>query len=191
MLNIIAIAVALAMDAFAVAIAAGVTLKHVSLRQNFRLAWHFGLFQALMPILGWSAGITIKDFIQAFDHWIAFGLLLYVAQGMLRGAFARGSEENEQKDPTRGMTMVLLSVATSIDALAVGFSLAVINISIWMPALVIGIVAGAFTTAGMHIGKAIGAIPKLSRYAEALGGIVLLIIGLNILREHQALSFLF
>jgi putative Mn2+ efflux pump MntP len=89
------------------------------------------------------------------------------------------------------MTMVLLSVATSIDALAVGFSLAVINVSIWTPALIIGIVAGAFTTAGLHIGKAIGALPRLSRYAEVLGGIVLLLIGFNILREHDALPFLF
>jgi putative Mn2+ efflux pump MntP len=191
MLNIIAIAIALAMDAFAVAIAAGVTLKHVSFRQNFRLAWHFGLFQALMPILGWSAGITVMDLIEAYDHWIAFGLLAFVAQGMLRGAFRKEKEEQDKKDPTRGMTMVLLSVATSIDALAVGFSLAVINVSIWMPALIIGIVAGAFTTAGLHLGKAIGTTPRLSRYAEALGGIVLLLIGLNILREHQALAFIF
>ena len=191
MLNIIAIAIAIAMDAFAVAIAAGVTLKHITFRQNFRLTWHFGLFQALMPILGWSAGITVIDLIQAFDHWIAFGLLVFVAQGMLRGAFRKEKEEQDQKDPTRGMTMVLLSVATSIDALAVGFSLAVINVSIWAPALIIGIVAGAFTTAGLHLGKAIGKTPRLSRYAEALGGIVLLLIGLNILREHQAFSFIF
>jgi putative Mn2+ efflux pump MntP len=189
--DIIAIAIALAMDAFAVAIAAGVTLKHISFRQNFRLAWHFGLFQALMPILGWSAGITVMDLIEAFDHWIAFGLLVFVAQGMLRGAFRKKKEEQDKKDPTRGMTMVLLSVATSIDALAVGFSLAVINVSIWMPALIIGIVAGAFTTAGLHLGKAVGTTPRLSRYAEAFGGIVLLLIGLNILREHQALSFIF
>lgn len=191
MLNIVAIAIALAMDAFAVALAAGVTLKHVSFRQNFRLAWHFGLFQALMPILGWSAGITVIDLIEAFDHWIAFGLLVFVAQGMLRGAFRKEKEEQDKKDPTRGMTMVLLSVATSIDALAVGFSLAVLNVSIWAPALIIGMVAGVFTTGGLHLGKAIGTTPRLSRYAEALGGIVLLLIGFNILREHQALSFIF
>lgn len=191
MLNIIAIAVALAMDAFAVSIAAGVALKKVSFRQNFRLAWHFGLFQAMMPVLGWSAGLTIRDLIAAFDHWIAFGLLLFVAQGMLRGAFEKDKKNQDIKDPTRGMTMVLLSIATSIDALAVGFSLAVINVSIWAPALVIGLVAGAFTTVGLHLGKAIGTTPRLSRYAEFIGGIVLLLIGLNILHEHQALSFLF
>lgn len=189
MFNIIAIAVALAMDAFAVAIAAGVTLKHISFRQNFRLAWHFGLFQALMPIIGWSAGMSIRSAIEAFDHWIAFGLLVFVAQGMLREAFKKESGETDRKDPTRGVTMVMLSVATSIDALAVGLSLAIIDVSIWTPALIIGIVAGGFTTLGLHLGKALGSTPRLSRYAEILGGIVLLLIGLNILREHNALFF--
>ncbi len=189
--NISAIAVALAMDAFAVAIAAGVMLKQVSFRQNFRLAWHFGLFQAMMPVLGWSAGFYIRDWIEAFDHWIAFGLLAFVAQGMLRAAFKKDTGENERKDPTRGLTMVMLSIATSIDALAVGLSLSMISVSIWTPALIIGLVAGAFTTAGMHIGKKIGTTTNLSRYAEVFGGIVLILIGFNILREHGALDFLF
>lgn len=191
LLNISAIAVALAMDAFAVAIAAGVMLKKVSFRQNFRLAWHFGLFQAMMPVLGWSAGLSIRSWIENYAHWVAFGLLVFVAQGMLRAAFKKENGENERKDPTRGLTMVMLSVATSIDALAVGLSLSMISVSIWTPALIIGLVAGAFTTAGMHLGKKIGSATRMSRYAEALGGIVLLLIGFNILREHGALEFLF
>ena len=189
--NISAIAVALAMDAFAVAIAAGVMLKQISFRQNFRLAWHFGLFQAMMPVLGWSAGFYIRDWIEAYDHWIAFGLLAFVAQGMLRAAFKKEKVADERKDPTRGLTMVMLSIATSIDALAVGLSLSMISVSIWTPALIIGLVAGAFTTAGMHLGKKIGSAPRMSHYAEAFGGIVLLLIGFNILREHGALGFLF
>ena len=191
LLNISAIAVALAMDAFAVAIAAGVMLKKISFRQNFRLAWHFGLFQAMMPVLGWSAGLSIRDWIADYDHWAAFGLLAFVAQGMLRAAFKKETDEDESKDPTRGLTMVMLSVATSIDALAVGLSLSMISVSIWTPALIIGLVAGAFTTAGMHLGKNIGNVRRMSRYAEALGGMVLLLIGFNILREHGALGFLF
>ena len=99
MLNIAALAVALAMDAFAVAIAAGVTLKQISFRQNFRLAWHFGLFQAMMPVLGWGAGIHIRSWIERYDHWVAFGLLLFVAQGMLRAAFHKERPEEERKDP--------------------------------------------------------------------------------------------
>jgi putative Mn2+ efflux pump MntP len=191
LLNISAIAVALAMDAFAVAIAAGVMLKKISFRQNFRLAWHFGLFQAMMPVLGWSAGLSIRSWIENYAHWAAFGLLVFVAQGMLRAAFKKETGVDERKDPTRGLTMVMLSVATSIDALAVGLSLSMISVSIWMPALIIGLVAGAFTTVGMHLGKKIGSAPRMSRYAEALGGVVLLLIGLNILREHGALGFPF
>lgn len=189
MLNIAALAVALAMDAFAVAIAAGVTLKKISFRQNFRLAWHFGLFQAMMPVLGWGAGIHIRSWIESYDHWIAFGLLVFVAQGMLRAAFRKETPGEERKDPTKGLTLVMLSVATSIDALAVGLSLSMINVSIWTPALVIGLVAGVFTTAGMHLGKIIGAATCLSRCAEGAGGVVLVLIGLNILFEHGALSF--
>jgi manganese efflux pump family protein len=181
LINILALAVALAMDAFAVAIAAGVTLKSVSPRQTFRLAWHFGLFQALMPIIGWSAGLTIRKHIAPYDHWVAFALLAFVAQGMLRAAFKGENAEADAKDPTRGMTMVMLSVATSIDALAVGVSLSMINISIWTPALIIGVVAGGFTTAGMQLGTMIGRVSQLSRWAEISGGIVLLAIGVNIL----------
>ncbi|MEE4111345.1 MAG: manganese efflux pump MntP family protein [Desulfobacteraceae bacterium] len=191
MINTLALAVALAMDAFAVSIASGVALRTVSARQTFRLAWHFGLFQAMMPVIGWSAGLTIRSRIEAYDHWIAFALLVFVAQGMLRSAFRSEQADAEAKDPTKGMTMVMLSVATSIDALAVGLSLSMISISIWTPALIIGLVAGAFTTVGMHLGKVIGNFPQLSRWAEMTGGIVLLAIGVNILREHGALAFLF
>ena len=189
--NVSAIAVALAMDAFAVAIAAGVALKQISFRQNFRLAWHFGLFQAIMPILGWSAGLNIRAWIETYDHWVAFGLLAFVAQGMLRSAFKKENNEYERKDPTRGLTLVMLSVATSIDALAVGFSLSMLDISIWTPAIIIGVVAGVFTTVGMQLGGKISTAKYLSRYAEVLGGCVLLLIGLNILREHGALDFAF
>ena len=190
MINTLALAVALAMDAFAVSIASGVSLRTVSARQTFRLAWHFGLFQAMMPVIGWSAGFTIRSRIEAYDHWIAFALLVFVAQGMLRSAFKGEPAEADAKDPTKGMTMVMLSVATSIDALAVGLSLSMINVSIWTPALIIGLVAGVFTTVGMHLGKVIGSMAQLSRWAEMTGGIVLLAIGVNILREHEVLAFL-
>jgi len=191
MINTLFLAVALAMDAFAVAIAAGVALKSVSARQTFRLAWHFGLFQAMMPVIGWSAGLTVRQHIEAYDHWVAFALLTFVAQGMLRAAFKNEADQPDVKDPTKGLTMVMLSLATSIDALAVGLSLSMINVSIWTPALIIGLVAGGFTWSGMHLGKAIGRVSRLSRWAELTGGVVLLAIGVNILREHGALPFLF
>ena len=191
LLNIIAIAVALAMDAFAVAIATGVTLGQISFRQNFRLAWHFGLFQALMPMIGWGAGLTVRSLIARFDHWIAFGLLLFVAQGMFRASLKNDGEQAQIKDPTRGLTMVMLSVATSIDALAVGFSLSMISVSIWTPAAIIGVVACLFTTAGLHLGKYISKARRLKRWADGMGAAVLLLIGLDILWQHGVFSTLF
>ncbi len=187
--NIMAIAVALAMDAFAVAIAAGIKLGSVSPRQNFRLAWHFGLFQAMMPVIGWIAGLTIRDQIAHFDHWVAFGLLIFVAQGMFREAFHADDDSESAKDPTRGATMVMLSIATSLDALAVGLSLSMLNVSIWTPAAVIGVVACVFTTVGMHLGKNLSRAAVVRRYADCLGATVLVLIGLNILREHGVFGF--
>ncbi len=189
LINISAIAVALAMDAFAVAVATGVCLQDVSFRQMFRLSWHFGLFQAMMPVIGWSAGLTVRSHIERFDHWIAFGLLALVGINMIKEAFSHEKDNCERKDPTRGVSLVVLSVATSIDALAVGFSVSVLSISIWMPALVIGLVACGFTIFGLQIGKRIGSVTRLSTCAEAVGGVVLLAIGVNILHEHGALSF--
>jgi putative Mn2+ efflux pump MntP len=184
--NVSAIAVALAMDAFAVSIAAGVTLKNVSFRQTFRLSWHFGLFQALMPIIGWSAGSTVRVYIEAYDHWIAFGLLSIIGLKMIREAF-KADDTQKKKDPTKGMMLVILSLATSIDALAVGLSLSMLNVGIWLPACIIGIVAGSFTIVGIQFGRRIGSAIKLGLYAEVFGGVVLIIIGFNILREHGVL----
>jgi putative Mn2+ efflux pump MntP len=189
LLQISAIAVALAMDAFAVSIAAGINLKQVSVRQTFRLSWHFGLFQAMMPIIGWAAGMSIRNLIQQYDHWVAFGLLSYVGISMLREAFQEESDQKNPVDPTRGRRMVILSVATSIDALAVGLSISFLNVSIWSPALIIGIVAGVFTAAGMHIGKAFRRAGHVGKFAEIIGGLVLLSIGVRILYEHGALGF--
>jgi len=187
--NIFAIAVALAMDAFAVSITTGVSLKDVSFRQTFRLSWHFGLFQALMPIIGWRAGLSIHTYIESYDHWVAFSLLSFVGINMIRKTFQHDKYEGQKKDPTKGMTLVMLSVATSIDALAVGLSISMLNVSIWTPALIIGIVAGIFTIIGLQIGKRIGSVVRLSLYTETIGGMVLLVIGLNILHEHGALLF--
>lgn len=188
--NILAIAVALAMDAFAVAVATGVSLQQVSVRQTFRLSWHFGLFQALMPVIGWSAGLSIRAFIEQYDHWVAFGLLTFVGGHMIKEAFQAEEKETQKKDPTKGLSLIMLSVATSIDALAVGFSMSMLKISIVSPALIIGVIALLFTITGLHIGKTIGSSSHLSQYAEVTGGIVLFIIGLKILYEHGALAFL-
>lgn len=185
-LSIFGIACALAMDAFAVSIATGVSLQTVSLRQTFRLSWHFGLFQAVMPVIGWFAGLTFRHTIEQYDHWVAFSLLLLVALNLIREGCS--SHENNQKiDPTRGFTLVILSVATSIDALAMGLSFSVLKLQIWIPAAIIGLVAMIFTIIGLHIGKKVGSAPGLKSAAEISGGIVLVGIGLNILHQHGVL----
>ncbi len=185
--ELVALAVSLAMDAFAVAVATGVGLRSVSRRQTFRLAYHFGLFQALMPVLGWGAGHTFAGAIQAFDHWAAFGLLAIVGGHMVLEAIGQG-DGRPRRDPTRGLTLVVLSLATSMDALAVGLSLALLNVSIWWPALIIGLVCAAFTAAGLHLGRLASAATRLGRWAELLGGLVLLGIGLKLLSQHGALG---
>ena len=170
------------MDAFAVAIGAGLTLERVGARQTLRLAWHFGLFQALMPVIGWLAGLTVAAWIAPVDHWIAFGLLSAIGGKMIWEALHDGGEDRERPDPTRGWSLILLSVATSIDALAVGLSLALLNVSIWYPALVFGIVAGGFTAVGLHLGRRFSV--SLGRRVEIVGGVILIGIGLRILVEH-------
>jgi putative Mn2+ efflux pump MntP len=183
-LTLLGIAIGLAMDAFAVAIGAGLQLSEVTPRQTFRLAWHFGLFQAFMPVIGWLAGRTLVQYIAPVDHWIAFGLLAFIGGKMVYEAFREKDEDAEVCDPTRGWRLVMLSIATSIDALAVGLSLAVLGVSIWYPALVIGVVAGALTTLGMELGKRFGAL--LGRRMEVVGGLILIAIGVKILIEHLA-----
>jgi putative Mn2+ efflux pump MntP len=181
--TLIGIAIGLAMDAFAVAIGAGLTLQKVTLRQTFRLAFHFGLFQALMPIIGWLAGLTVQRWIQEIDHWIAFGLLGAIGGKMIYEALTHSDEQRARRsDPTKGSSLVMLSVATSIDALAVGLSLALLGVEIWWPAVVIGLVAGAFTTVGLQLGQRFGEL--LGRRMEVVGGVILIGIGVRILIEH-------
>ena len=184
-LTVLIIALALAVDAFAVALATGVCLRAVDLRQTFRLGFHFGLFQGLMNIAGWAAGLSFRALIESVDHWLAFGLLALVGVKMIVDALRGGSEDAQRTDPTRGASMVILSVATSIDALAVGLSFSLLNISIWMPALVIGITAAILTTAGLHIGcRLIGVASKIGAKVEIFGGLVLIGIGIKVLYEH-------
>ena len=175
------LALALAMDAFAVALGTGAVLSRLTGRHLFRLGFHFGLFQALMPVIGWLAGLTIIQWVEAWDHWIAFSLLAIIGGRMIYEAFS-DEENTDDRDPTKGLSLVLLSIATSIDALAVGFSLSVIGVSIWMPALVIGLVAGVLTIAGMLLGGRIG--NRWGSHVEIFGGVVLIAIGIKILIEH-------
>ena len=172
------------MDAFAVAIASGIALKKVNFRQTFRLAWHFGFFQAMMPVIGWTTGFSLKNFLSDVDHWIAFLLLCFIGIKMIHESFSP-EEEKAFHDPTKGMKMVMLSIATSIDALAVGFSIAMLGHSIWIPSLVIGFVCLVLTALGIHLGSFLGTKTKLGTWAEVTGGLILIAIGLRILYEHM------
>lgn len=181
-MSLLAIAVALAMDAFAVAVVTGLSLNPLTRRHVFRLAFHFGLFQALMPLAGWIAGRAVHGYIEAFDHWIAFALLAFVGGRMILGAMGGDEENRSVGDPTRGWDLILLSVATSIDALAVGLSLAMLGLTILLPALVIGVIAASLTTLGMLIGRRIGTL--WGKRVEVLGGLILIAIGIKIVLEH-------
>ena len=181
-LTLLGISLGLALDAFAVAIAAGLTLQSVTPRQVFRLGFHFGLFQFLMPVVGWLAGKQVAACLGAWDHWAAFGLLSYVGGKMLWEARSDSQDTRSRTDPTRGLVLVTLSLATSIDALAVGLSMGLLGISIWVPSVVIGLVAGLLTTLGMCFGTRLGR--GWGRRAEFLGGCVLVLIGVRILILH-------
>ena len=199
LLSLFALALALAMDAFAVAVATGIRLGVVTGRQVFRLAFHFGLFQFLMPLAGWFLGLTVRGFIERWDHWVAFALLAFIGVNMLREAASRrdGAEEEQRHaadalahpaDPTRGFSLLMLSVATSIDALAVGLSFSLLNINVWGPSTLIGVVCAVITALGLLAGKGLAHADIFGRRAELVGGCVLIGIGLKILYEHGVLS---
>ncbi len=181
---VVIIAVGLSMDAFAVAVACSIALHPVSPGQVFRIAFHFGLFQALMPVLGWLLGHTMREYIMNWDHWIAFLLLAFIGGNAIYEALAEsGKNGNASKtDPTRGMMLLMYSVATSIDALAVGISLAMIKVNILFPCLIIGVVTAILSMVGMMAGSRIGA--RFGREMEIFGGVILIGIGLKILISH-------
>lgn len=182
---VIGMAVGLAMDATAVAIATSILLGRVSGRQVFRFAFHFGLFQAAMPVVGWLAGRSVREYIESWDHWVAFTLLAVIGGKAILDALRGDDDGRRVPDPTRGLSLVLLSVATSIDALAVGLSLALLDVTIWYPATVIGVVTAALTVCGMLIGARVGR--RFGRRVRVVGGLILIAIGAKILVEHTLL----
>jgi len=176
-ITVLGIALGLAMDAFAVSIASGLQLSRITPRHVFRLSFHFGLFQFLMPVIGWCVGLQMAGLVASFDHWLAFGLLSLIGGRMLWEA-GSNRESESKADPTRGMTLVALSLATSIDALAAGVSLAFLHQSIWIPAVTTGVVTAALTAIGIAFGSRLGR--RWGRWAEVIGGCVLILIGLRI-----------
>ncbi len=182
-LELFLIALSMAVDAFTVSLGAGTLPQVGGARPTFRLAFHFGLFQALFPIIGYLAGVTILPLIAAYDHWVAFALLAFVGLRMLRSAIG-GGEHALPPNPSRGLTLIVLSIAVSIDALAIGLTLALLRVTIWYPALVIGLVTGVLSWLGLRIGNHLG--KAFGRRVGAFGGAILLLIGLRILLVHLA-----
>ncbi len=175
------IAVGLAMDAFAVSIVNGAVCKQLNVKQAFRIASFFGGFQALMPLIGYLAGLSIKEYIGPYNHWVAFGLLSGVGGRMVYESF-RTKTEHESFGPLSILSLLVLSVATSIDALVVGITLPFLRISIAMAVIVIGLVTFALSFFGVFVGKRFGHL--FENKIEAVGGVVLIGLGLKILFEH-------
>lgn len=187
------LALALSADAFAVSAASGVRIQQVRFAQAFRMAACFGFFQAIMPMIGWLLGYTVRDYIEQFDHWIAFGLLAFIGLHMFWEARESGdccseSSTEDDKDPTKGKVLMILGIATSIDALAVGLSISVLKDPIVVPALIIGLITFCISFFGVYLGALSSKNSFVSKYASIIGGVMLIGIGVKILFEHGVFS---
>ena len=180
-ISIIFIAFGLAMDAFAVSVTSGLTIKHLRINNALKIAIFFGSFQAIMPLIGWSAGLSFRNYISGIDHWIAFGLLGIVGCKMIYESF-KMEVNNKKIDPLNVYVLLMLSIATSIDALAVGLSLSFLNVSIAPPAIIIGVVTFLLSIFGVYFGNRFG--HYFERKIEIIGGLILIGIGVKILIDH-------
>ena len=198
-MNFIALIFALSMDAFAVSITKGMTIKNLKKSTALKMALAFGVFQGGMPLLGWALGISFESYIKSIDHWIAFILLGFIGFNMIKGFFDDRKEENASElefiattdvDDLSNKEIIMLAVATSIDALAVGISFAFLNVSIIPAASIICIITFLVCVVGVFVGNKVGDI--FNGYAELVGGVILILIGFNIFNEHtQILSKIF
>lgn len=183
-ISILLIAIGLGVDALSVAVATGGLLGRPPWQAVLRMSFSFGFFQFMMPLIGWFAGRDVARLIEFFDHWVAFGLLLAVGGKMIFEALReKEAGQAATPDPTRGWTLLMLSVATSIDALAVGLSLAFLGEEILLPSVVIGIAAFAMTWVGMVFGAKAGRL--FGKKVGVAGGAILIAIGIKILIEHM------
>ncbi len=174
------IAVGLAADATAVSMTSGCTIKNLKPQNALLIASAFAIFQILMPLVGWVLGSEFKTFFEGFDHWVAFGLLLLVGGKMIKEAFSH--EEKKEFNPLAPKVLLLLAIATSIDALAVGFSMSLVSADLVIPLLIIGSITFLMSFAGCYVGRAFGHL--FENKVEIVGGVILIGIGLKILIEH-------
>ena len=186
-IEILFIGVSLGADAFAVSVCKGLSLKKFDTKKGLIIALYFGIFQGLMPVMGYLLGTTFKDLITSIDHWIAFGLLAFIGVQMIMEAIKGDDEEEDQSSELRIKELIALAIATSIDALAVGITFAFLQVSIIPSICLIGIITFVLSIIGVIIGNKFGT--KYKSKAELAGGIVLVLIGLKILLEHLGILF--
>ena len=177
-LDILLISIGMAMDSFAVSVCKGLSIKKAGIPEGVKCGIYFGGFQALMPVIGYYLGKLFEELIVKIDHWIAFGLLLFIGLSMIKES--RESEKVDDKMDVR--TMLILAVATSIDALTIGVTLAFINVNIWVVVTSIGVVTFVFSLVGVLIGRRVGSM--FGNKAKIIGGVILIYLGVKILLEH-------
>ena len=187
--SVVVIAAGLAMDAFAVSLTNSTVIKGLELKHGLRMALFFGFFQMIMPVIGWAAGLTFSGYIDRFSHWVAFGLLVFVGGRMIYSELVpkkedeEGCRDEDGRDCRHLPTLFLLSVATSIDAMAVGLSFAMINVAIILPSVIIGAVTFIISLIGYFLGCRLG--HRINFSLDIIGGIILIGIGFKILIEHM------
>ena len=182
MIELLLLALGVSMDAFAVSVCKGLSMSRSGLKESAICGAWFGGFQALMPLIGFFLGTLFAEAIEAFDHWIAFGLLAIIGVNMLKEAFSK-EEEGCCGCDLSFKTMLVMAIATSIDALAVGISLAMAgNVNIWLAILLIGFTTFSFSGLGVKIGNVFGS--RFEQKAQIAGGVILILLGLKILLEH-------
>ena len=181
MVEIFLIAVSLALDAFAVSVSSGIAIPGFGWKQAVKMGLWFGSFQFAMPLAGWLLGSSVSAYIEAVDHWVAFGLLALIGGRMAWGAI-RGGDEEEAPSDLSAKRLCLLAIATSIDALAVGVSMAFMKVDVLFSSIIIGIVAFVLSVVGGLAGRRLGSL--FQQRAELVGGLVLIGIGIKILVEH-------
>ena len=179
-IELFVIGIGLAMDAFAVSVCKGLSMKKMNLKKTIIIAMYFGIFQALMPAIGYFLGIGFQEMISWIDHWIAFALLAIIGINMIRESIKK--EDDEKNDKTDFKTMVVLAIATSIDALAVGITFAFLKVDLILAITIIGLTTFILSTIGVKLGNLFG--DKYRGKAEFIGGVILILIGLKILLEH-------
>jgi manganese efflux pump family protein len=180
-LTVIFVGIGLSMDAFAVSVTSGLVIKNERLNSAIKIGFMFGMFQALMPVIGWFTGSILANFIEKFDHWLAFGMLAFIGIKMIYESFHE-KDNDRHIESMNFMFFFFLGIATSIDALIVGVSFAFLNVSIIMPVIIIGLITFSFSFVGVYIGNKVGHF--FERRVEIIGGLILIGIGVKILLEH-------